>query len=52
MTAKNDVTGDPIKSRHASNLYRDNYDRIFGKKEKKDGREEQHERPVQPTDGR
>jgi len=32
MTAKNDVTGDSIKSRGSSDSYRSNYARIFGKK--------------------
>lgn len=31
-TSTNDVTGDAIKSRSSSDSYRDNYDRIFGKK--------------------
>jgi hypothetical protein len=34
MAAKNDVTGDSIKSRVNSKAYRDNWDRIFGKKKK------------------
>lgn len=29
MTAKNDITGDSIQSRVASQKYIDNYDRIF-----------------------
>lgn len=33
MAAKNDVTGESIKSRVSSNAYKDNYDAIFGKKE-------------------
>lgn len=32
MTAKNDITGDSIKSKGTSEQYRDNWDRIFGKK--------------------
>lgn len=32
MTARNDITGDSIASRPSSDAYRDNYDRIFGKK--------------------
>lgn len=32
MTAKNDITGDNIKSKLTSNEYRDNWDLIFGKK--------------------
>ena len=35
MTAKNDVTGDSIRSRTANKAYRDNYDKIFRKKKKK-----------------
>lgn len=34
MTAKNDITGDLIKSKTSSETYRDNWERIFGKKEK------------------
>lgn len=33
MVAKNDVTGDDIKSRGNSKEYEDNWERIFGKKE-------------------
>lgn len=36
MTAKNDITGDSIKSKNNSDAYRDNWDRIFGKKDKTD----------------
>ena len=32
MVAKNDITGDSIKSRTNSKAYQDNYDLIFGKK--------------------
>ena len=32
MTAKNDVTGDSIRSKNSNKAYRDNWDRIFGKK--------------------
>lgn len=32
MTAKNDVTGDRIISRSSSERYRENWERIFGKK--------------------
>lgn len=34
MVAKNDVTGDSIRSKAPSEAYRNNYDLIFGKKEK------------------
>lgn len=32
MTARNDITGDAIMTKSASDAYRDNYDAIFGKK--------------------
>ncbi|MNH97097.1 hypothetical protein D3C73_497850 [compost metagenome] len=32
MAARNDVTGDLIKSRPLNNAYSDNWDAIFGKK--------------------
>jgi hypothetical protein len=32
MVAKNDITGDSIKTKGVTNNYRDNYDLIFGKK--------------------
>lgn len=32
MTARNSITGDLIATKGASDAYRDNYDRIFGKK--------------------
>ena len=34
MTAKNEVTGDKLKSKPNSDNYRDNYDKIFGNKNK------------------
>ena len=33
MAAKNDITGDEIKSKTTSSAYEDGWDRIFGKKE-------------------
>ena len=36
MTAKNDITGDNIQSKVLSKQGRDNWDIIFGKKEKVD----------------
>lgn len=33
MASKNDITGDSIHTKATSDAYRDNYDRIFGKKE-------------------
>lgn len=34
MAAKNDITGDSLISKVANKNYADNYDRIFGKKNK------------------
>lgn len=36
MTARNDITGDELKSKTNSEAYRNNYDKIFGKKTRKD----------------
>jgi hypothetical protein len=36
MTAKNDITGDAIKTKSASSAFRENYDRIFKKKSTSD----------------
>lgn len=36
MASNNDITGDPIKTKSVSNKYRDNYDKIFNKKEPND----------------
>lgn len=35
MATKNDVTGDAIQTKLASDLYRQNWEKIFGKKKKK-----------------
>lgn len=35
MAAKNDVTGDSIRSKGYSKAYADGWERIFGKKKKK-----------------
>lgn len=40
MTAKNDVTGDSIKSKPTSEKYRENWDKIFRNKEKRGENEE------------
>lgn len=48
MVAKNDVTGDSIRSKVPSKEYKDNYDKIFGKKEDK---EEPKEWPDNPVEG-
>jgi hypothetical protein len=34
MTAKNDITGDLIKSRYSNDAYAAGYERIFGNKNK------------------
>lgn len=36
MTTHNEITGDALVSRRSNDNYRDNYDRIFGKKKEKD----------------
>jgi hypothetical protein len=37
MTTKNDITGDPIQTKISDQKkYTDNYDAVFGKKEKKE----------------
>ena len=33
MTSKNDITGDSLVSKSSTASYRDNFDRIFGKRE-------------------
>jgi len=41
MTARNDVTGDNIKTgANNSQAYKDNWDRIFGKKDSEEEKEE------------
>ena len=35
MATKNDVTGDTIQTKLASDAYRQNWEKIFGKKDKK-----------------
>jgi hypothetical protein len=35
MIAKNDITGDKLATKGTTDAYRDNYDRIFGKKQLK-----------------
>lgn len=39
-TAKNDITGDAIKSKSASKKYHDNYDLIF--RQNKEGNNDKH----------
>lgn len=38
MPTKNDITGDQIKTKLPSENYRNNFDKIFGKKKKKVGK--------------
>lgn len=45
MATKNDITGDSIQTRGVSDAYRDNYELIWGKKDKK--KVENDEIPVQ-----
>jgi hypothetical protein len=47
-TAKNDITGDSIITKKPSDAYRDNWDKIFGKKseEIKEVKEEKSETKV------
>jgi len=35
--SRNDITGDELKTKHSTPLYRDNHDRIFGRKCKRCG---------------
>ncbi len=39
MVARNDITGDAIQTKGTSQAFRDNYDLIFGKKNKKKSEE-------------
>lgn len=40
MTARNDITGAPIKTRANNKAYDEGWDRIFGKKEEEEPEEE------------
>jgi len=40
MATKNDVTGDAIQTKLASDAYRQNWERIFGKRPKKKKKED------------
>lgn len=42
MATKNDVTGDSIQTKVNSDSYRDNWERIFGKKKEESVAEKQH----------
>lgn len=52
MTAKNDITGDTIKTKSATQKYYDNWDAIFGQKNKKVAKEadEKSSEVVKPSD--
>ncbi len=45
MSTKNDITGDSIRSKALSKQGRDNWDNIFGKKEKVDASRDDKQRP-------
>lgn len=51
-TARNEHTGDAIATRVITDTYRDNYDKIFGKKKKNDDAitSDDPVRPTEPTD--
>lgn len=42
--SKNDITGDTIATKPVSDLYRDNYDAIFGQKEEQQQDEDKGEK--------
>ena len=44
MATKNDVTGDMLISRVPSDAYKNNYDLIFGKKDKKKPEDEEKDK--------
>ena len=48
MATKNDVTGDAIQTKMTSDLYRQNWEKIFGKKKKKNGQRKSAKK-VQPA---
>jgi hypothetical protein len=49
MATKNDITGDSIQTKAASDAYRDNWERIFGKKDKQEPEPEEIKPYVMPT---
>ena len=49
MATKNDVTGDAIQTKLASDAYRQNWEKIFGKKKKKKDGQRRSTKKVQPT---
>jgi hypothetical protein len=49
MATKNDVTGDAIQTKMTSDLYRQNWEKIFGKKKNKKNGQRRSSKKVQPT---
>lgn len=49
MATKNDVTGDTIQTKLASDAYRQNWEKIFGKKKKKKDDQRASSRNVRET---
>lgn len=50
MAAKNDVTGDKIKSKHPNEKYREGWDKIFGNDNKDDFSMEGYENLIDDYD--
>jgi hypothetical protein len=50
MTAKNDITGDLIKSRYSNEAYAVGYERIFGNKNKAENPESEAEETSEVKD--
>lgn len=50
MAAKNDVTGDDIQTGVVNDLYRQNFDRIFGVKEKGNGDHQERSEDARVTE--
>jgi hypothetical protein len=50
MVARNDITGDSIQTKSATNKYRDNYDLIFGKKQDNTGTDKNDYQDVLSTE--
>lgn len=46
MATKNDVTGDTIQTKNTSDLYRQNWERIFGKDKKKKNEQRRRSKKV------
>jgi hypothetical protein len=51
MTSKNDITGDKLATKPANDVYRDNWERIFGKKDPLRQKEELREKLRTETSG-